>query len=147
MSTVPSGEWFCPGCDVYFENVAELCDPDTVLSYHRSDPYLDDFLLLYVRSGLREEFLPPLEARRLTSLRQRAVTLRAHPRLPDWLLIYKSVGGAPAAWLVCPPLSYRWDVIRSMHDVLGHAGVNQTAAQLQQHFYWRGLRSDVELFV
>jgi hypothetical protein len=31
MSTVPSGDWLCPGCDPWFVNVSELCDPDTIL--------------------------------------------------------------------------------------------------------------------
>jgi hypothetical protein len=34
-----------------------------------------------------------------------------------------------------------------MHNVLGHSGVKQTVAYLQQHFHWRGLTADVALFV
>jgi hypothetical protein len=34
-----------------------------------------------------------------------------------------------------------------MHDALGHAGVQQTCAYMQQHFHWRGLPGDARLFV
>jgi hypothetical protein len=50
-------------------------------------------------------------------------------------------------WLACPPLSYRWDIIRCMHDALGHAGTRQLAASMEQHFHWRGWDRDVALFV
>jgi hypothetical protein len=34
-----------------------------------------------------------------------------------------------------------------MHDALGHAGVRQLSAIMKQHFHWRGLDRDVDLFV
>jgi hypothetical protein len=34
-----------------------------------------------------------------------------------------------------------------MHDALGHAGTSQLAACMKQHFHWRGLDRDVQLFV
>jgi hypothetical protein len=34
-----------------------------------------------------------------------------------------------------------------MHDALGHAGTRQLAACMKQHFHWRGLDRDVQLFV
>lgn len=148
MSSVPSGDWICYNCDVYFENVAEMCDPDTVLSYCSGDPYLDDFLLAFVRSGRDESVLEGLPARRAAAIRSRAAAVQVHPRRPDWLMVYKfGHGDSQPGWLTCPPLSFRWDLVRSMHDVLGHAGVKQTVAYMQQHFHWRGLYSDVKLFV
>jgi hypothetical protein len=50
-------------------------------------------------------------------------------------------------WVTCPPPTFRCYVIRCMHDTLGHAGTRQLAASMKQHFHWRGLDRDVQLFV
>ena len=147
MSTVPSGDWFCPGCDPWFTNVSELCDPDTVLVYAPGDPHVDDFLLAYVRSGMDDSVIQGLARGRVRAIRHRATALRPHRTVPEWLMVLRHRKGANPVWLCCPPVSYRWDVIRCMHDALGHAGVQQTCAYLQQHFHWRGLPGDVRLFV
>jgi hypothetical protein len=52
MSSVPSGDWYCPGCYVLLINsLAELMDSDIVLSRHQGDPYFDDVFESYARSG------------------------------------------------------------------------------------------------
>jgi hypothetical protein len=147
MSTAPSGDWLCPGCDPWFVNVSELCDPDTILQYSQGDMHVDDFLLAYVRSGMQDSLLEGLPRGRVRAIRHRAAALRPQRTLQDWLLVLRHVKGASPKWLCCPPVSYRWDLIRCMHDALGHAGVQQTCAYMQQHFHWRGLPSDVKLYL
>jgi hypothetical protein len=147
QSTVPTGDWLCPGCDPVFSNLAELYDSNPVLQHASCDPYCNDLLLAFVRSGFDDAFLAGLPSRTASSLRHRAASLRPHPRLDGWLMVMKySKSGVPQ-WLTCPPLPYRWDLIRCMHDALGHAGVRQLSAIMKQHFHWRGLDRDVDLFV
>jgi RNase H-like domain found in reverse transcriptase/Integrase zinc binding domain/PHD-finger/Integrase core domain len=147
MSTVPTGEWLCPGCDPLFGNFAELCDSNPILQYSSCDPYCNDLLLAYVRSSFDESFLAGLPARTVRVLQHRAASLRPHPRIDGWLMVMKYGKTGVPQWLTCPPLTYRWDVIRCMHDTLGHAGTRQLAASMKQHFHWRGLDRDVQLFV
>ena len=46
QSTVPSGDWYCPTCDVYADmHLQELRDDATVLQYHQGDPYVNNTLL------------------------------------------------------------------------------------------------------
>jgi hypothetical protein len=147
MSTVPTGDWYCPGCDPLFRNFDELCDPNPVLAYRPSDPYLHDALLTYVRCGCDESVLAAVAPGQAASLRRRAASLKPHPRLADWLLVCVSRGEQQPRWLTCPPVEYRWDLIRCMHDALGHAGVKQTVAYMRQYFHWCGLHEDVAAFV
>lgn len=147
MSTVPSGDWYCPGCDVLFGNsVEELRDDSTVLRYHQGDPYVDNVLLTYVRCQHDATILAELVPERVLPYRHKGSRLQVHPKLPDWLLVCKRRAGQDV-WLTCPPLEYRWDIIRAMHDALGHAGVNQTVACLRQSFSWPGMQADVAMFV
>jgi transposase InsO family protein len=147
MSTVPSGDWLCPGCDPVFSNSAELCDAHTVLRYAAGDPYTDDLLVAYVRSGGSDSLLSALPSRMARVLCHRAASLRPHPRMPGWFLVMRYGPARVPQWLTCPPLSYRWDIIRCMHDTLGHAGTRHLVACMRQHFHWRGLVADVRLFV
>ena len=144
QSTVPSGDWLCPACDPTFLNLAELHNPATVLQYRQLDPYLNDHLLTYLRSGRDSAFLPSESPRRIINM---ALSYRVHPKLSGWLLVYKKIKRREFTWLVCPPLQYRWDIIRVMHDALGHAGVKQTSQFLLQHFYWKGIKADTAVFV
>lgn len=148
MSTVPSGDWHCSSClPVFGSPLDELFDGDTVLQYHQGDPYADNLLLAYIRSGHDESLLASLAQGRLAPLRHKGARFRKHPRVADWLLVNKARATQPERWLTCPPVEYRWDLIRCMHDSLGHAGVKQTTAWLKQSFFWPGLGSDVAMFV
>ena len=49
-------------------------------------------------------------------------------------------------WLAVPPVAYRWALIGSFHDRLGHAGVSQTLAVLHQHYHWPGIKADIAGF-
>ena len=75
-STVPSGDWFCPACDPYFgerggSKLAELRDVKTPFSYHSWDPYVDEQLLTYIRSGHDLETLSILSPRTALEIRRR----------------------------------------------------------------------------
>jgi hypothetical protein len=62
-------------------------------------------------------------------------------------MIYKKLRYAQPSWLICPPLSVRWDVIALFHDALAHGGISQTLYQLHQHFHWVGIKGDVTTYV
>lgn len=146
MSTVPSGDWLCASCDRWYDNLTELCDPNTVLQYRSNDPYCDELLLSFVESGWNEDFLEGVADKQVRSIVHRASALQLHPTLAGWLLVCKPFKDS-YRWLTCPPVEFRWDIIRVMHDALGHAGVNQTVEYMQQHFHWAGLRQDVSVYV
>jgi hypothetical protein len=77
MSTVPSGEWFCSGCDVLFSNsIEKLRDEATVLRYHAGDPYLDSVLLAYVRGGHSDSMLAILALAQRRALQRRGRRVR-----------------------------------------------------------------------
>mgnify|MGYP001809986550 CR=1 FL=1 len=147
MSTVPSGDWLCPGCDVLFGNFEELRDPATILQYANHDPYCDELLVSYVLSGQEAALLSALPARQSRALQHRAWSLRPHPRMAGWLQVASHTQEGAVQWCTCPPLQYRWDLIRCMHDSLGHAGVRRLSSGMQQYFSWRGLHNDVRMFV
>lgn len=50
-------------------------------------------------------------------------------------------------WLAVPPVSYRWALIGSYHDRLGHSGVSQTLAFVRQNFHWPGPKADIIAFL
>lgn len=145
-TTAPDGDWYCPGCDPLFTNLAEMHDPTTVLLARQGDPYRSPALLAYVRAGNVTAALP-LEASERRQLIKEGNHLRAHPTLPDWLMFYKRLRSDHFRWVVLPPPGCRWNVIRLMHEQLGHCGINQTCRQLGQHFFWTGIREDVSAFV
>jgi RNase H-like domain found in reverse transcriptase/Reverse transcriptase (RNA-dependent DNA polymerase)/Integrase zinc binding domain/PHD-finger/Integrase core domain len=152
QSTVPTGPWMCPACDPFFihgggPDLAELRDDGTYCDLSPHDPYADHSLLDYVCSGHNLELLTCHPPKRALDLRRRGSYLKQHPSLPGWLLVYKKIRGDPPRWLVCPPPPYRWDVIRMFHDMLGHAGVEQTLKTLHVHFHWPGIKADISLFV
>ena len=67
--------------------------------------------------------------------------------MPGWLMVHKRIRNEAARWLICPPVKYRWDIIRMFHDTLGHSGINQTLQVVHQHVHWPGIRADIEIFV
>ena len=147
QSTPPSGDWFCPACDPLFHNLQELYHLDTPLSYRAADPYLDDTLLQYLFGGRVPTALPVDEAQRRSVL-YRAERARLHPSLFGWLLVSKRLRHADTpTWLVCPPVGFRWDVIRMVHDALGHSGVEHTLRVMHMHFHWNGIKEDISWFI
>ncbi|MEC8568419.1 MAG: DDE-type integrase/transposase/recombinase, partial [Pseudomonadota bacterium] len=46
-----------------------------------------------------------------------------------------------------PPKSMREDLIKTYHDENGHPGEKQVLAQLNQHYYWPNISSDVRLYI
>ena len=151
MTTVPSGDWFCPACDPLFNNgLLELFRADTPLSYAAGDPYTRPELLSFLQTGefpiTPEGADPACVARIRAGLRNAAVSFRLHPALEGWLLVRRG-GQQGATWLCCPPLQYRWDIMRLYHDALGHCGARQLVLVLHRAFHWRGLKYDAERFV
>ena len=148
LSTVPSGDWYCPGCDPLHSNqLAELCDSQSPLVYAIGDPYLNEFLLAYVRSEFSDCILEELPAREAARVRKAASAFKQHPSIDGWLLVCKRIRGQGYRWLTCPPVSYRWDIIAGVHDALGHAGVEQVLRYMHQFYHWRGLKADIARYV
>ena len=137
MSTAPSGPWFCAACDPMHRNLNELHDPHTPLRYSESDIYLKQDVIEYILSE-RDETLLPLEAATRRRMHELSFKFKPHPSIPGWLMVNKHAGSFHDRWLICPPLPYRWDIIRMFHDTLGHAGMNQTFHILHEHVYWPG---------
>lgn len=147
QSTPPTGGWMCPACDPLFSNLAELCDPAPVLTYAVGDPYTQDSLLRYVQGGREASLLVDFSPSARRSLMRQAESVRVHPKLDGWLLVFKKLPHCVPTWLVSPPVAYRWDVIRMLHDALGHSGIESTTRILHQSFHWRGMKSDVRGFI
>lgn len=61
-------------------------------------------------------------------------------------MIYQRMRRGQYRWLTIPPPDCRWNVIRLLHEQLGHCGSLQTYRQLRQHFLWPGLRSHAAAF-
>ena len=148
MTTVPSGDWYCPACDPLFRNgLAELYNPTTPLKYSTGDPYTRPELLSCVMSGelpsCPQDADPTSWAPLINGLRHAMQSFRPHPSIDGWLLVRRKPGRVGAVWLCLPPLEYRWDIIRLYHDALGHCGVRQTLTVLHQYFHWKGIKLDV----
>jgi Integrase zinc binding domain len=147
MSTVPSGDWLCPACDPIFRNFEELYDANTPLKYHAHDPYNDVEFMAYLQGGLQEDLLPT-DLKRARKLQHMACCVREHDALPGWLMVRRRQRCQSAvAWLVCPPVEYRWDLLRVYHDALGHCGSQQLVTAMHQHLHWSGLKSDAQKYV
>jgi hypothetical protein len=124
-----------------------MCDLNSPLVYHERDPYVDEWLVPFIVSGRNADMLP-------TDLKERRRVLRwseyfkVHSVHSDWLVQYVKVRYTDEyRWLVIPPVQYRWDIIRIMHEAVGHAGVQHTMANLHHHFHWCGVRADVTKYV
>lgn len=127
QTTAPSGQFFCPACDVGFQNsVAELADGSTPLRYNSGqDPHNNEALLLYLHSG-RQDALLPDGCRDRQAVLDQAIKVRLHQKYDNWLVLHKKIRHGSYRWLCCPPLQFRWDTIRLFHEALGHADVEQT---------------------
>lgn len=148
QTTAPSGQFFCPACDVGFQNsVAELADGSTPLRYNSGqDPHNNEALLLYLHSG-RQDALLPDGCRDRQAVLDQAIKVRLHQKYDNWLVLHKKIRHGSYRWLCCPLLQFRWDTIRLVHEALGHAGVEQTLTVMHQHFHWAGIRSDIALYI
>ena len=136
----PSGSWLCPACDPDFINVDELYDANPALNYRPGDPHLDVALLDFLAGGRIVDSGTP------KTLIQRAQKIKLH-HLNGWLMVLKKIRGLHPRWLVCPPLHFRWDTIRMLHEALGHAGISQTLAVMHQHFHWAGIKADIAQYI
>ena len=142
--SIPSGAWHCPACNPYLECSEQLYKSDTPLRYGSADIHLDTALLDYLYDGS----LPADTTAAQRVLRAAGTTARLQPLQPYWPMVLHKVRSQPPRWLLCPPVEYRWDVIRVFHaDLLAHSGVTQTMATLHQHFHWPGIKADVAMFV
>lgn len=150
-SIPPSGDWFCPACDPFAVwekgGLSELEMQDTPLQYHPQDPYRDEPLMDFLRSGEDPHLLEHLSAEERKEVRRKAQQYKLHPGLEGWLLVLRASRDSAPRWLVCPPLEFRWDIIALFHDASGHAGINRTYHLLHMHFAWLGMRHDVGWFV
>lgn len=148
QSTVPSGSWLCPACQLasHSDNLQELFDENTPLSLHDHDPYACPDLLAFVAEGGDPASLPE-DTNQRRSLLHRSKTIRMHPSIPGWLLVNRSSRDGNFQWRVCPPLEYRWDIVRVMHDHLCHSGIEQTLTMMRQHYHWPGIKSDIHLVI
>ncbi len=89
----------------------------------------------------------PLDAAAKRAMLQTSWAVKLHPSIDGWLQVRKKIRHGPERWLVCPPLEYRWGVIRLLHEMLAHAGIEQTLAFTHLHFHWGGIKSDISKYI
>ena len=139
QSTAPTGRWLCPSCDPDFAcGIHELFDEHPVPLYGPTDPY--------VQPGLLHYLLPDEPAQRRAVLHA-SDALRWHPTLDGWLQVRKKLRNGPERWLLCPPVEYRWNLIRLVHEMLCHSGVSQTLLHCHLHFHWGGIKADIMRYI
>jgi hypothetical protein len=142
--SVPQGDWFCPGCQPMLQVSDELLMPDTPLCYRNGDIYLDLPLMSYVYKGTMPS--DPATARRVAERAQRDIRKQAME--PYWPIIRYKPREQPDRWVLCPPVYFRWDLIRVFHsDLLAHSGVEQTLAAMHQHLHWPGIKADIASYI
>ena len=111
----------------------------------------DDFDLEAASQHAREcaetVFHPDMPKSLKRKIRKKAADLRLHPMRPDWLVVLAQLRTGDRLWLALPPIEFRWGIIASYHDRMGHAGVTQTLAVLHQHYHWPGIKADVAAYV
>jgi Integrase zinc binding domain len=61
--------------------------------------------------------------------------------------MFKKMRGAPAHWLVCPPLAFLWDINFMIHDALSHPVISPTLRAVHLNFQWPGIKSDIVISV
>lgn len=141
--SVPSGPWLCPGCEPTQTSVEELCMPDTPLQYNPADIYLDLPLMRFVYEGTL-----PASASEARRVQRAAANVRTQAMEPHWPIVRYKPRDQPERWLLCPPVQYRWDLIRVFHcDLLAHSGVEQTLAAMHQHLHWPGIKADIASYI
>ena len=108
-----------------------------VLLLQRQDPVLGPFLTHWPRK-------PPRGGR------EQSILSRQHPRLhlQDGVL-YRQVRDPQHGALnqLVLPTVMRGDVLSSLHDQMGHQGVDRTLGLIRPRFYWPGVHADVKAHV
>ena len=103
--------------------------------------------MLAFLEGDEQDSLLPADPRQRRAVLHCARAMRLHPRLPGWLLVLKKIRHGVTRWLTCPPVECRWDVIRVTHEVIGHAGVENTLLLAHEHFHWAGIKADITSYI
>ena len=88
----------------------------------------------------REElFSKSLEVKKLWAIRE-------HLRVEEDILKYQWVGGED---LIVVPYHLRHNILKLAHEniLAGHFGIQKTDIKIRTHFFWPGLKADVETFV
>ena len=142
--SVPQGAWHCPACEHIVNSTDELCMQDTPLRYRGGDIYLDLPLMRYVYDSTL-----PDDTATARLVRDRATrNIRVQPQAPHWPIVRFKPREHPDRWLLCPPVEFRWDLIRVFHcDLLAHSGVEQTLAAMHQHLHWPGMKADIASYI
>jgi len=119
-----------------------------MVEYHSHDPHLNAELLVYLEGDMYDDLLP-LDPKRARAIKHLACAVRLHPDplRQGWLLVRRKRHNGGIVWLTCPPLEYRWDLLRVYHDALGHCGAQQMLLHVQQYFHWGGIKEDAQQFV
>ena len=148
---ITSAAWKCQDCRDPTDLLCGLRDPDTPLQLSPLDPYsvpnLHALVWAHNLPGGVARHMPNLPPAVHTALRPQARTLTIHPTLKakdgsPWLQCWSK-----GTWHIVPPLHYRWNIMRSYHARLGHAGVTKLLHALAPHIRWRGIKTDAAALV
>jgi hypothetical protein len=85
-------------------------------------------LLVYPTAAVRFAVLLYPVSRQARVISHMACSVKLYPAWSGWLMVHRRLRKHNALLLTCPPVQYRWDLLRVYHDALGHCGVNQLLA-------------------
>ena len=124
---VPTGRWYCDTCRT--SSIADVSSKQ-VTGDVTEDQHLIDYLY--------DKTLPPGDKER-RRIRQKARQYKIH----DGKLYKISKGRTRNV----PLIKDREDVIRRVHDFLGHTGINRSVQILSERYWWWGLTQHVREFI
>jgi transposase InsO family protein len=138
LARVPRGPWLCPLCDQVADAVPtrDIVDDEDVLDYLAADKRH--------RPGTSRK-----DAKRIACrARNYYFAAEVFPiewRTRAWPLVRKATRGFGPRTV--PWVEDRLDIIKELHDDLGHYGVNRTIHLIKERFYWTDMSYDVRLYI
>ena len=127
LNAVPPGRWYCDICKS--SSIEDITSKQIT-----GDVTGDTELLTYLNDGIPPEF-----AQSRKRIREKAKKYRV---LDGHLQKATSTG-----FRTVPPIHKREDVIRRVHDYLGHMGINRTINLINKRYWWWGMTQHVREFV
>ena len=127
LNAVPPGRWYCDICKT--SSIEDITSKQIT-----GDVTGDTELLTYLNDGIPPEF-----AQSRKRVREKAKKYRV---LDGRLQKATSTG-----FRTVPPIHKREDVIRRVHDYLGHMGINRTINLINKRYWWWGMTQHVREFV
>eukprot|EP00884_Botryococcus_braunii_P016352 jgi/Botrbrau1/33/Bobra.0022s0028.1 len=135
LARVPRGPWLCPLCDQIADAVPtrDIVDDEEVLDYLAADKRH--------RPGTSRKDAKRI-ARRAQNYYFAAEEFPIEWRTRNWPLVRKATRGFGPRTV--PWYEDRLDIIKELHDDMGHYGINRTLHLIKERFYWTDMSLDVK---